>query len=85
MDEAERRAPVQGDRDSKNQKRPSGTIAWSEHEEAWAGYQRFYPRSASQQNARKIAKRGGFGRGELLMFLGHEPTTFALGGGDHAE
>lgn len=59
--EPDRRAPVQ----------PRGTIAWSEHEEAWTEYSRRY----SGQSAKQIAERGGFGMSELRMFLGREPST----------
>ena len=51
--------------------KPAGTIAWWEHLEAWEVYGRKY-----NQSAEVVAQRGGFGRNELLTYLGHEPTTF---------
>jgi hypothetical protein len=68
----ERRAPVLfHHRGGKS----SGTIAWSEHEEAWREYSRRY---GNAQSAEHIAERGGFGHGELLRFLGRDPLTFRL-------
>jgi hypothetical protein len=71
----ERRAVVQHSHRTKYDK-PAGTIAWWEHEEAWLGYRRKYPGSAARQDAQKIHDRAGFGYGELVEFLGHEPTTW---------
>ena len=68
-----RRAPVQGDRG-----KPHGTIAWWEHEQAWEGYARRFPGSARQQGPERIAERGGFGYGEVLDQLGHEPMTWSV-------
>jgi len=72
---SERRAPVQATgfkiRDPKY--RPPGTVGWAEHEEAWRAYAGRYGR---QQSAERIAERGGFSRGELVTFLGREPSTF---------
>ena len=78
--EAERRAPVQAGWDEDGIRRSGrGTIAWSEHLEAWEGYNKRYP----GQSAEKVAERGGFGPLELRQFLGHDPETFiALGGGE---
>lgn len=79
--EREIRAPVQGEGDwyfgkgppnLKPTDKPPGTIAWSEHEEAWRGYAKRY----SGQTAKRIAERGGFYYGELIEFLGREPTTW---------
>lgn len=66
-----KRAPVQGD--YRGAKHPAGTIAWREHEKAWRGY---YKKWRSFQSAERIAERGGFSYGELVEFLGHEPTTW---------
>lgn len=69
-----RRAPVQ--RDTGKHGRPArsaGTIAWEEHLEAYAEYA---GRFGNSQSAERIAQRGGFGYGELIEFLGHEPTTW---------
>lgn len=62
---SERRTKVNG--------KPYGTIAWWEHEAAWVGYHKRYP--GIDQDAERIAERGGFGWGELTTYLGHEPTT----------
>lgn len=51
----------------------AGTVAWSEHLEAWADYARQY---GSGQSAERLAERGGFGYSELVEHLGHEPTTW---------
>lgn len=40
---------------------------------AWESYRARY---GASQSAERIAERGGFGRGELRMFLGREPETF---------
>lgn len=53
--EPERQAPANGN--------PFGTISWTEHEQAWQGYHRKYPNI--DQDAEKIAERGGFGWSEL--------------------
>lgn len=68
----ERRAWVQRERD-----KPAGTVAWSEHCEAWLGYERTYPGSARDQDAERINQRGGFGYYEMTDYMGHEPTTWA--------
>jgi len=70
----DRRAPVQGDLyPHRPGGRREGSIAWSEHVEAWNAYAAVYGRS---QSAERIAERGGFGHGELLRFLGRDPATF---------
>lgn len=61
---AERRAPVNGS--------PHGTVAWSEHVEAWEAYHRHH----SGQDAETIAARGGFGLLELTRQLGRLPATW---------
>lgn len=74
-----RRAPVQGSRDGGEKQgvkygpHGAGAISWAEHEEAWAVYGARY----SGQDAERIAERGGFSYGELVEFLGREPTTWA--------
>lgn len=82
-----KRAPVQGDYPSyeyaglreKLGREPKGpgTISWAEHEEAWSEYARRY---GNQQSAERMAERGGFGYGELLMFLRREPTSWRPAG-----
>jgi hypothetical protein len=51
---------------------PYGTVAWSEHVEAWDVYSKRH----QGQSAERIAERAGFGYGELTTLLGHEPTTY---------
>lgn len=58
-----------------HQGRP-GTVAWWEHERAYADYARRFPGSAQTQSAARLAERGGFSYGELIDHLGHEPTTW---------
>ena len=60
-----RRAPVNGP--------PGGSVAWSEHVEAWKTYHEQHP----GQSADRIAERGGFGWEEFKMFAGHYPTTWS--------
>jgi hypothetical protein len=50
-----------------------GTIAWSEHKEAWQEYARA---GHGSQSAERLAERGGFGYSELLDLLGREPRTW---------
>jgi hypothetical protein len=64
------RAPVQP---SKRHNKPAGTIGWAEHAEAWRAYDKKW---RTNQSAERIAERGGFGYGELVEFLGREPTTW---------
>ncbi len=75
------RAPVQGERGCPAGSRvgaplasakPSGTIAWAEHVEAWVAYNRMH----KEQSAERLAERGGFGWYELVELLGHEPHTW---------
>lgn len=63
-----RRAPVQGDKQGGH-----GTITWAEHEQVWKGYA---ADGHGGQSAKRIAERGGFGYGECVRYLGHEPTTW---------
>lgn len=79
-DDTERRAPVQGtgrywlpSGDQYRDAKPPGTIAWSEHVEAWEEYARRY---GHDQSAERIAERHGFGWDELCELLGREPTTW---------
>lgn len=51
-----------------------GTIAWAEHACAWGGYA--LDRGGGQ-SAERIAERGGFSYPELMVYLGHEPETWA--------
>jgi hypothetical protein len=78
----ERRAPVQcsgpyrliaGYPARDDRTRPPGTIAWSEHVEAWEAYASRFGRN---QSAERIEERGGFGHAELVYLLGREPTTW---------
>lgn len=64
------RARVQANREHG---KPTGTVAWEEHEQAWEAYARKYGRD---QSAMRIHERRGFCYGELVEFLGHEPKTW---------
>jgi hypothetical protein len=64
-----RRAPVQASHGVKG----PGTVAWHEHLEAWSVYAARY---GTRQSAERIAERAGFSWGELVEFLGREPTTW---------
>ena len=55
---------------------PPGTMAWSEHCETWIGYAKRYPSSASDQDAERVAQRGGFGKGEAEEYLGRPLKTW---------
>jgi hypothetical protein len=70
LDDSERRAPVQANRQLG---KPAGTIAWSEHLEAYADYAKRY---GTDQSAERLAERGGFCYGELVEHLGREPSTW---------
>lgn len=65
-----RRAPVQA---SWRFNRVSGSVSWEEHVEAWMAYAKVFGKS---QSAERIAERAGFCYGELVDFLGREPTTW---------
>ena len=78
-----RRAPVQADSGAclpiGHPARPvdahePGTIAWAEHVEVWSAYAARYGRS---QDAERIAERGGFSYGEIVMLIGRKPRTWA--------
>lgn len=66
----ERRAPVQR---SPQLGKPSGSVSWTEHAEAWIDYSKRY---GTSQSAERIAERGGFSYGELLDHLKREPSTW---------
>jgi hypothetical protein len=69
-----RRAPVQREHWPRHPEyKPPGTIAWSEHEEAWRAYSARY---GNDQSAQHIAERHGFGYYEITKLLGREPTTW---------
>ncbi|MCZ2441487.1 MAG: hypothetical protein LC119_15135 [Burkholderiales bacterium] len=68
----ERRAPVQAEH-NRAVPFPVGTIAWSEHVEAWEVYARRFGRG---QSAERMAERGGFSMLELCSFLGRPPRTW---------
>lgn len=70
-----RRAPVQGDsnRPRAERRHGDGTVAWSEHLEAYAVYSARY---GTSQSAERLAERAGFGYDELVALLGHEPKTW---------
>lgn len=82
-----KRAPVQGDEmwefrmrgdvrhEADNAAMPPGTIAWSEHLEAFRDYSSRY---GSEQSAERLAERGGFGYQELLTHLKHHPETWQV-------
>jgi hypothetical protein len=77
MEIKERRTPTQGEgayylsRDRwKGPTQFPGTISWEEHEEAYLGYAKRFPSSARDQDAEKIAQRGGFGYWEATEYLG---------------
>ena len=69
MSNTARRAPVQGVRRIK----PPGTIAWAEHELAYAAHAAQY---GYRQTAERLAERGGFCWLELIELLGREPETW---------
>jgi hypothetical protein len=71
----EKRADVQGDYylPKGTIGRYPGTVAWSEHEEAWAQYARD---GHGGQSAQRIHDRGGYGYSEITKLLGHAPKTW---------
>ena len=87
--DTERRVPVQDDgpwelssthphRRQWSQRRgrepiPPGTVAWTEHAEAWDEYAR---RGHGSQSAERIVARGGYSFLELVDLLGREPSTW---------
>lgn len=68
-----RRARVQGVAGPGPNRRPSGSISWEEHEQAWRAYAKLY---GEIQSAERINDRGGFGYEELTGLLGHPPKTW---------
>ena len=75
----ERRANVQSDwqrRSAGKRGDPGlvpGTVAWSEHVEAWQVYANRY---GQDQSAERIHQRAGFSYAELCEFLGRPPSTW---------
>jgi hypothetical protein len=61
------RFPIQGEHDRAHPRRPPGTVPWSVGVAAWERYAARYGRG---QSVERIAERGGFGFGEMFMFLG---------------
>ena len=61
------RCPIQ------SEKRPKGTIARAEAEEAYRNYASRY---GDSQSFERLHERGGFGYFELTELLGHVPTTW---------
>jgi hypothetical protein len=51
----------------------AGTVAWAEHLRAYDDYAKRYGRD---QSAERLAERGGFGYAEMVMHLGHDPSTW---------
>jgi hypothetical protein len=54
-------------------KRGPGTISWEEHLLAWSAYA---AHGHGSQSAERVAERGGFGYGELVLLLKREPSTW---------
>jgi hypothetical protein len=83
LDPSKRRAPAQGEYVMKGGRpvgrTPNGTIAWSEHLEA---FERYAEQHGRDQSVERIAERGGFGVNELRTLLGREPSTFEAGDGE---
>ena len=68
------RAPVQGAHYMpKGAGREPGTIAWVEHLAVFEPYAKRYGRD---QSAERLAERGGFSWGEIVMFTGAPPKTW---------
>lgn len=73
VEKTPRRAPVQGQYIGLGHKIPPGTISWGEHEEAMAEYNKHHA-----QDSETLARRGGFGYTELVLYLGHAPKTWEI-------
>jgi hypothetical protein len=56
--------------------REPGTVAWSEHLEAWAQHNRD---GHGSQSAERINERGGYVYNKITELLGHAPTTWRAG------
>lgn len=52
---------------------PPGTMTWEEHVAVWEVYAKRY---GSNQSAKRIAARGGFGYGEIVLLTGAPPKTW---------
>lgn len=53
---------------------PGGSVAWSEHEQAWAQYAAL--NGGNARSAQEVAEAGGFSIGQLTEYLGGQPTTW---------
>lgn len=51
----------------------AGTVTWEEHAEAWEDYAARY---GGEQDAERVAQRGGFSYSELTRHLGRAPATW---------
>lgn len=70
----ERRVNVQADfPDWRKRGAPPGTMAWSEHCEVWEAYAK---RGHGNQDAERIADRGGFGKQEAEKLIGRPLRTW---------
>lgn len=67
----DRKFPIQRDTVN-NISRPSGWIPWSVAEVVYEGYKKRFPQSADSQSLERMAQRGGFSWGEVVMFLTNE-------------
>ncbi len=64
----DRRFPIQAEDVGRvHPRRPAGTVPWSVGVAAWERYAARYGRD---QSVERIAERGGFGFGEMHLFLG---------------
>ncbi len=64
----DRRFPIQAEDVGRvHPRRPAGSVPWSVGVAAWERYAARYGRG---QSAERIAERGGFGFGEMHLFLG---------------
>lgn len=68
----ERRTRIQGIR----REGTEGTISWAEHELIHAAYKTKWHFAGSQQDAERIAERGGFGYAEAVELLGRDLQSF---------
>jgi hypothetical protein len=62
-----------GDHRHRGSDKEPGSIDWSEHERAWITYASRY---GLDQSTERIEERGGFSYSELVVLLGHPPTTW---------
>ena len=72
------RVPVRGIRkiDGKGWITGPGTVAWSEHNEAWEAYSSHFGSGNAPNSALIIAERGGFLFDQLQHLLGRNPRTW---------